>query len=64
MHDSLPRLPHQRPLPFHRRDLWDQFPEEIRQQCQTLCQQLLQTILAVEPPERTSHEREDSARPA
>jgi hypothetical protein len=64
MHDSPAHLPQQRLLPFQRRDLWDQLPEEIRHQCQTLCQQLLQTVLAVETPERTSHDREDSARPA
>lgn len=64
MHDSPSPLPQQRPLPFLRRDLWDQFPEETRHQCQELCQQLLRTILAVETPERTSHDREDSARSA
>ena len=61
MHDSPPYLPQQRPLPFKRQDLWDQFPEEIQHQCQELCQQLLRTILEVETPERSSHDREDSA---
>jgi hypothetical protein len=61
MPDSPAPLPQQRPLPFHRRGLWDQLPEESRHQCQELCQQLLRTILAVETRERTSHDREDSA---
>ena len=37
---------HQRLLPFVRLDLWDQLPETIRQQCQDLCVQLLQAVLA------------------
>jgi hypothetical protein len=64
MHDLPPLLPQQRPLPFLRRDLWDQFPEETRRQCQDLCQHLLRSVLEVETPQRRTYEREDSARPA
>ena len=43
---------HQRPFPFSRPDLWDQIPEPIRQQCQDLCVQLLQTVLENEERSR------------
>jgi hypothetical protein len=52
---------HQRPLPFSRRDLWDQLPETIRQQCQDLCRQLLQTVLENEERTWRDYEREDQA---
>ena len=54
------RLPaHQRLLPFVRLDLWDQLPETIRQQCQDLCVQLLQTVLENEELSWREYERED-----
>jgi hypothetical protein len=49
----------QRPLPFSRLDLWEQIPESIRQQCQDLCVQLLQTVLESEERSRREYERED-----
>jgi hypothetical protein len=52
---------HQRPLPFPRPDLWEQIPETIRQQCQELCLQLLQTVLENEERSRREYEREDQA---
>ena len=50
---------HQRTLPFARPDLWDQIPETIRQQCQDLCVQLLQTVLESEELSWREYERED-----
>jgi hypothetical protein len=38
----------QRLLPFSRLDLWEQLPEPIRQECQELCVQLLQTVMESE----------------
>jgi hypothetical protein len=52
---------HQRPLPFSRRDLWEQLPESIRQECQELCLQLLQDVLESEILSRRAYEREDQA---
>jgi hypothetical protein len=52
---------HQRTLPFTRPDLWDQIPETIRQQCQDLCLQLLQTVIESEELSWREYEREDSA---
>ena len=52
---------HQRSLPFTRLDLWDQLPEIIRQQCQDLCLQLLQTVIESEELARREYEREDQA---
>ena len=52
---------HQRPLPFSRLDLWEQLPETIRQQCQELFLQLLQTITESEELSRREYEREDQA---
>jgi hypothetical protein len=52
---------YQRPLPFTRPDLWEQIPETIRQQCQDLCVQLLQTVLENEELSRREYEREDYA---
>ena len=49
----------QRPLPFARPDLWEQLPETIRQQCQDLCVQLLQTVLENEELSWREYERED-----
>ena len=50
---------HQRPLPFNRLDLWEQLPESIRQECQQLCVQLLQTVIESEPFSRREYERKD-----
>ena len=50
---------HQRPLPFTCPDLWEQIPETIRQQCQDLCVQLLQTVIENEERSRREYERED-----
>lgn len=50
---------HQRLLPFNRLDLWEQFPEAIRQECQELCVQLLQTVMERETLARREYERED-----
>jgi hypothetical protein len=50
---------HQRTLPFTRPDLWDQIPETIRQQCQDLCVQLLQTVIESEDLAWREYERED-----
>jgi hypothetical protein len=50
---------HQRTLPFTRPDLWDQIPETIRQQCQDLCLQLLQTVIESEELSWREYERED-----
>jgi hypothetical protein len=52
---------HQRPLPFSRRDLWDQLPESVRQECQELCLQLLQDVIESEILSRREYEREDYA---
>ena len=52
---------HQRLLPFARLDLWEQMPETMRQQCQELCLQLLQTVLESEERFRREYEREDQA---
>jgi hypothetical protein len=49
----------QRLLPFSRLDLWEQIPEAMRQQCQELCLQLLQTVLENEELLRREYERED-----
>jgi hypothetical protein len=49
----------QRPFPFTRPDLWDQLPEAIRQQCQELCLQLLQTVLENDARLWREYERED-----
>jgi hypothetical protein len=50
---------HQRPLPFVRLDLWEQFPEIIRQRCKELCVQLLQTVIASETRSRREYDREN-----
>lgn len=59
MHDRTRPQAHQRSLPFIRLDLWDQLPETIRQQCQDLCLQLLQTVLENEERTWREYERED-----
>ena len=59
MRDRSPLPAHQRLLPFVRLDLWDQLPETIRQQCQDLCVQLLQTVLESEELSWREYERED-----
>ena len=61
MHDRSRPQAHQRPLPFTRLDLWEQLPETIRQQCQDLCAQLLQTVIESEELLRGEYEREDQA---
>ena len=50
---------HQRPLPFNRLDLWEQFSEALRQQCKELCLQLLQTVIESETRTRREYERKD-----
>jgi len=59
MRDRSQPQAYQRPLPFIRLDLWDQLPEAIRQQCQELCVQLLQTVMESEEFSRREYERED-----
>ena len=61
MHDRSRLQLHQRPLPFSRLDLWEQLPETLRQQCQELCVQLLQTVLESEELSWREYEREDYA---
>jgi hypothetical protein len=61
MHDRNRPHAHQRPLPFTRLDLWEQLPETMRQQCQDLCLQLLQTVLENEERTWREYEREDHA---
>jgi hypothetical protein len=36
MRDRSQPQAYQRPFPFNRLDLWDQFPETLRQQCKEL----------------------------
>jgi hypothetical protein len=59
MRDRSQPQAYQRPLPFIRLDLWDQLPEAIRQQCQELWVQLLQTVMESESHARREYERED-----
>jgi hypothetical protein len=59
MRDRTRPQAHQRLLPFSRLDLWEQIPESIRQQCQDLCIQLLQTVLESEERLWREYERED-----
>src|SRR5262245_39926589 len=59
MRDRTRLQTHQRPLPFSRLDLWEQFPETIRQECQKLYVQLLQTVMESETVSRREYERED-----
>jgi len=61
MRDRTRPQAHQRLLPFSRLDLWEQLPEPIRQECQELCVQLLQTVIENETRSRRECEREDQA---
>ena len=54
-HEDLPGR--QRRLNFDDEQIWTELPEAVREQCRTLCRQLLASVLKI--GERRQNERED-----